>query len=328
MVLVKLSEHPSNPHRSIVAAGTLGYPLPAWPPGRSPATQALTIEHHTRRVATLHNLPKSPEALDFATLEEALTSARGGGLGATHGVSVDKARRAIQQLEEVVKSFDGASWAARRERLSHFLEQARESAAARETWEAFLTEHPLFRSTLEAAVAVEKERLQASIRLELLGKEPRLRQQIEKLEKEYYDLEELNNSRREELHKLKPRSAELGAGNTVQLAAEKAEGNHNGPPSSKAQVDVNAAVSQPITIPSEPNAPVLKSPFPAGRAAISFSTPIEAAKHLEKNLISLGLLKVSARPLAPRSLSRPLSDNCCSSAGPWQTRLQKPVLSP
>ena len=90
MVLVRLSEHPSNAHRSIVAAGTPAFPLPAWPPGKSPSTQALTIEHHTRRVATLHNLPKSPEALDFATLEEALTSARGGGLGAIHTVPADR----------------------------------------------------------------------------------------------------------------------------------------------------------------------------------------------------------------------------------------------
>ena len=82
-------------------------------------------------------------------------------------------RRAIEQLEEVVKSFDGALWTARRERLTAFLEQARESADAREKWEAFLAGHPLFRSTLEAAVAAEKQRLRESIRLELLGEEPR-----------------------------------------------------------------------------------------------------------------------------------------------------------
>ena len=298
MVLVRLSEHPSNPHRSIVAAGTPAFPLPAWPPGKSPSTQALTIEHHTRRVATLHNLPKSPEALDFATLEEALTSARGGGLGAIHTVPADKARRAIEQLEEVVKSFDGAPWTARRERLTAFLEQARESADAREKWEAFLAGHPLFRSTLEAAVAAEKERLRESIRLELLGEEPRLREQIEKLEKDYHEWEGFIASAREEVRQLKLRSDELNAGNAMQVAVQKVEGKQNGHPSSEAPVDVNRSANHMATVPSEPSTPTSESRLPAGRAAISLSTLIEAAKHLEKNLTSLGLLKVSARPLA------------------------------
>ncbi len=297
IALVRLSPHPSVAHRSIVTPGTLAYPLPAWQASQPPSTQVLTLENQTRRIATFQDLPRAPEALDLATLEEALTCAKGG-LGSAQAVPIAKVRLAIEHLEEAVTSFEGPAWAARRARFTTLLDEATEAIDARERWEAFLSQHPLFRSSFDAAISLEKEKLRSSLRVELLAAEPQLKEQIEKLEKEYREWEELIASAREEVKEQEALWDELSARIEEQSTARVAVGEQNGafsaPP---ARPDISSPAVQEMP-PHEAIGNPKESLRPSQESARSLTSPAQAIQQLEKNFLSLGLLKVSARLLA------------------------------
>lgn len=312
LVKVKLRPRPDRPRRYHVAAGDLVDPLEAWPKGRTPHLLSINCDGTVRRFAVPADLSNAPERLDLATMEEAFSGIRRvGGLGAPVTASTAELRRAVERLEEVVVSFAGPAWAARRSRLSQFLDAAKEAIEDRGRWEVFLAGHPLFRETVDSIVTKRLDGLRAEVRQNIMEEEAELQGRLTGLESECSDWEGLSRSAREETEQLRREVKEL-SGQRDETAAELAR-LRTDTEGAKRQADVGHAADngaarlvvgpQASAVAPAPPAPRFSfAPKPGAEPGEPLKTTKEALKRLEENLHALGVLKVSARLLARETL--------------------------
>jgi hypothetical protein len=304
---VRLHAHPDRPRQSVAAAGDLAQPLGAWPLGQAPELFTVSCDGLVRRFAIAAELHDAPARLDLATLEEAVTSAtRAGGLGAPVSAPPGELRRALERLEEVVRHFGGAAWAARRARLADFLERARQAAEERARWEDYLAGHPVFREALEAAVSERLGGLREEARQSILKDEASLRETVSGLATECEEWEGLARTAREEAERIQGQVHGLAGERTAaeaeleRLRAEQrsvtAPGAARGAENGTAGHD--GAVLVASRFPALAGAPVPRSGDSAPEPGDPFATAAEAIKRLEQNFHALGVLKGSARLLA------------------------------
>ena len=203
-----------------VSAVDLSQPLEAWRYGELSSLLAVDSRRGTRRFCTLPVPPKGTESLDLSTLEEALTSAkRPGGLGSIAILSRSELRVHLKRLEEVMQSFDGPEWHARKKRLDDYLAAAQDAIEERTQWETFLTEHPVFRESLQAAIAAGREELQKKMRAELLAEEQQLEQKLHRLNREWEELEGVKATTERDVKKIQTELSILEAERLAHIAA-------------------------------------------------------------------------------------------------------------
>ncbi len=209
---VRLEAKPGDTHSWVASAADLAHPLDSWPPEKPLSTLALAWRRGSRRFC-IHSVPPSvTTSLDLSTLEEALADAnRSGGLGSVLSPAPTEARQLVKKLERIVQAFDAPKWQGRRKRLEHFLSQAESAVEERARWEAFLTSHPAFRETVEAAVTKVREALYPQVRADLLGHEQDLKQRLEQTQKEYQDWESLKSATELEVANKRQELAEVRA---------------------------------------------------------------------------------------------------------------------
>jgi hypothetical protein len=304
VVRVRLLAHPTNPKNSIVSDGDLAHPLDAWPSGKLPSLLNVDSRRGQRHFCTLPVLPAAPSSLDLSTLEEALTAAkRPGGLGFAATLSAPELRHHLKRLEEVLHSFDGPAWQGRRTRLEQFLSNAHAATEERARWEAFLTSHPIFREALEAAVTSARSELRLKVRTELLGEEKQLQENLQRLSKEWEDLEAVKVTAEAEVKTLRNEAATLAAQRPSAQAptltegaphSPQRDGSDNGSPLRITAANANRiAEGAGAAVP-----PSLKVGIPLAAPGEDISAPGAALALLEKNLQALGIIRISSRLVA------------------------------
>lgn len=287
-IRVRLSPHSVDGQRSVVDAAQFMQPIPAWKPERSLPTMTFQFSGQTRTFLSAHELGSAPDVLDLATLDEAISSMlKPGGLGAMPTVSISDARKSIQRLEDLLAKFRSRDWPARSARLAQFLDQAREASAERETWEAFLLNHSLVKQVVETEVARVTASMKDEARKEILAEETALRQRIRDAEVELGQWEELVSTSKGEIQALGTQKEELQR-ELVAIAL------------SSASTSANATEPPKIQEASPQTTGVLGNlgALPDSSNVQTLSTSGAAIKHLERNLITGGVLKVSAQQLA------------------------------
>ncbi|MHB1426485.1 MAG: hypothetical protein ACYC3I_25265 [Gemmataceae bacterium] len=309
---VKFRPHPDRPRRYLVAAGDLVDPLEAWPKAQTPQLISINCDGAVHRFAASAELPTAPERLDLATLQEAFSSIkRGGGLGSPVSASPAELRRAVERLQEVAATFAAPAWTARRARLNHFLDVAKQAAEDRERWEELLAGHQLFREAVESIVGKRLDGLRAEVREKLLEEETELKDRLAGLATECSDWEGLARSAREEAEQLQQNVRELsGQRDEIvgELERKRAEREGAKLQTSPSHAGENGAVkpqidAQPVAVVPDPTVPRFSfAPEPSAEPGEPLKTAKEALKRLEDNLHALGVLKVSARVLARETL--------------------------
>jgi hypothetical protein len=311
-LLAKVRFHaaPERPRHYLVTPGDLAYPLEAWPKGQAPQLLSVNCDGLVRRFATPAELRDAPERLDLATIEEAFScTTRGGGLGGHVSASPAELRRAVERLEEVVASFSGPAWAARRARLGHFLDHAKQATEDHARWEELLAGHQLFREAVDSIVRKRLDGLRSEVRQKILEEEAGLRDRLAALEVECGDWEGLARSAREEAEQLRQDveglsgQRETAVAELDRLRTEREGGKCQ---ANASRVGENGAVrsevaAQAIAAPSAP-ARFSFAPDPITGASDLLKTSKEALKRLEDNLHALGIMKVSARLLGREAL--------------------------
>jgi hypothetical protein len=309
---VKLRPHPDRPRRYFVAAGDLVDPLEAWPKAQTPQLISINCDGTVRRFAASTELPAAPERLDLATLQEAFSSInRGGGLGGTVSASPSELRRAVERLQEVAATFAAPAWTARRARLSHFLDVAKQAAEDRERWEELLAGHQLFRETVESIVSKRLDGMRAEVRQKILEEEEELKGRLIGLATECSDWEGLARSAREEADQLRQEVQELSGqrdGIVAELARMRTERDGAKVQAGACHASENGAArpvvgAQVVAVaPASPAPRFSFAPEPSAELGEPLKTAKEVLKRLEDNLHALGILKVSARLLAREAL--------------------------
>ncbi len=303
---VRVEAKPGTARSSVISPTDFAHPLEAWPADKPLPTLPLAWTRGTRRFYTYPSLPNATTGLDLSTLEEALADAnRSGGLGSVIALAPPEGRQLVKKLERIVQTFDAPKWQARRKRLEHFLSQATSAVEERADWETFLTSQPLFRQAVEAAVTKVREELYPQVRANLLAQEQELNQKIEQAQKEYQDWENVRSATEAEVANKRQDLAEI----TSQLATATERvaslAPDNPPPDPHDGFSQNGTPFRDGHSPETPateqklHGTLAQAPrLPLGPQAQVLSSPAEAIELLEKNLESLGVMRVSSRPLA------------------------------